>query len=344
MERLKLQERRLLALAEHELKHFFGKPYENNYYTGAWMLGPSQRCKSEPIASLQRHVNVALYIFLTKGSKTLKVAKDAMDMLPKFQEGINQYKLNLQRGVASGMIRSVSECTAGVECMKRNYLDVFTRNTPEAVLSWPGVRSRIQDFVSRVPIRNLSAWIDTYGKNMSDSLYDGVAKFVGTPLVSLFEYLQNDHMIHCVPGNVSSGLGTRPVEHVYINGTRTSEKTNQTLDGSERIMKGKDAYAGILSYFTTTSYTPGKYKRLLDIRSFDDEAHDLGWKQLTSYYRQAVDIAKMITGQENESQAVFEFKSRLNSYSLFINKQPFPKNESDEVAFQKCRNKKCKKK
>ena len=34
MERLKLQERRLLALAEHELKHFFGKPYENNYYTG----------------------------------------------------------------------------------------------------------------------------------------------------------------------------------------------------------------------------------------------------------------------------------------------------------------------
>lgn len=34
MERLKLRERRLLAFAEHELKHFFGKPYENNYYTG----------------------------------------------------------------------------------------------------------------------------------------------------------------------------------------------------------------------------------------------------------------------------------------------------------------------
>ena len=36
--RLKLRERRLLAFAEHELKHFFGKPYENNYYTGKSFL------------------------------------------------------------------------------------------------------------------------------------------------------------------------------------------------------------------------------------------------------------------------------------------------------------------
>lgn len=32
--KLKLHERRQLAVAEHELKHFFGKPYGNNYYTG----------------------------------------------------------------------------------------------------------------------------------------------------------------------------------------------------------------------------------------------------------------------------------------------------------------------
>ena len=34
MERIKLREEKLLALLEHELKHYFGKPYENNYYTG----------------------------------------------------------------------------------------------------------------------------------------------------------------------------------------------------------------------------------------------------------------------------------------------------------------------
>lgn len=64
--------------------------------------------------------------------------------------------------------------------------------------------------------------------------------------------------------------------------------------------------------------------------------HALGWKQLTRYYRQAVDIAKTITGQGNETEAVPEFKSRLKSYSFYLNKQPFPKNESDEEAVQKC--------
>ena len=34
MERIKLREGKLLAVVEHELKHYFGRPYENNYYTG----------------------------------------------------------------------------------------------------------------------------------------------------------------------------------------------------------------------------------------------------------------------------------------------------------------------
>lgn len=223
------------------------------------MLGPGQRCKSEPIVSLPSHVSRGLNIFLTKENKNMTAAEDALNMLPKFQQGIDQYKRNLQRGVASGMVRSISECAQGIECMKQYYLDLFTRKKPDAVLSWYGVHSRIQDFVSHVPIRHLSAWIEKYGKNMSESLNDGVIKFVGTPLVSLFEYLENDHITHCVPGNVSSGLGTRPVDYVYFNGTRTSKRTNQMLDGAEKIMKGKDAYREILSYFTTTSYTPGKY-------------------------------------------------------------------------------------
>ncbi|PFX32480.1 hypothetical protein AWC38_SpisGene2683 [Stylophora pistillata] len=257
--KLKLHERRQLAVAEHELKHFFGKPYGNNYYTGAWMLGPNQRCTSEPITSLPAHLRVALYIFLKNQNKTLKVAENAMKILPKFREGIQQYKFNLQRGVASGMIRSRSECAEGLNCMKGKYRDLFTRKSPEAVLSWYGVRRDIENFARHVNMQDSSLWINKYGKNMSDSLTNAVVEFIGMPLVSLFDYLENDHMAHCVPSNVSSGLGTRPVDHVYVNGTKTSVKTNQTLDGKERIMKGKDAYAEILSYFTTTKYTPGKH-------------------------------------------------------------------------------------
>ena len=71
-----------------------------------------------------------------------------------------------------------------------------------------------------------------------------------------------------------------------------------------------------------------------------DEVHAIGWNQLITFYRKAVDIVKKITGRENEKEAVFEFKSRLKSFSLCLNKQPFPLNESNNEAFQKCRTKK----
>ena len=227
------------------------------------MLGPSQRCSDEPIASIPSHLNVALYLFLTKANKTSKAAEDVWNMLPKFQEGIIQYNLNLQRGVTSGMVRSLDECRDGIECMKRKYLSLFTTRRPDSVLSWVGVRYRITNFVSGVPVRDLSQWIAKYGINMSESLFEGVVKFVGLPVVSLFEYLEGDYMTHCVPSNVSSGLGTKPVDNIYVNGTRTSEQTSKTLDGRERIMDGKHAYAEVLSYFTSTNYTPGKYWLML---------------------------------------------------------------------------------
>lgn len=40
MERIKLREGKLLALVDHELKHYFGRPYENNYYTGMTQVSP----------------------------------------------------------------------------------------------------------------------------------------------------------------------------------------------------------------------------------------------------------------------------------------------------------------
>ena len=70
-----------------------------------------------------------------------------------------------------------------------------------------------------------------------------------------------------------------------------------------------------------------------------DEVHAIGWNQLITFYRKAVDIVKKITGRENETEAVSEFKTRLKSFSLCLNKQPFPLNESNNKAFQKCRTK-----
>lgn len=223
------------------------------------MLGPSQRCRYEPITSIPSQLNVALYTFLTKANKTVQAADDALNMLQKFQGGINQHKLNLQRGVLSGMVQSSDECKDGIECIKQSYLSLYATRSPDSVLSWAGIQYHINKFVSGVNIRDLLKWIDKYGKNMSESLSEGVIKFVGIPMIGLLQYLESDYITYCVPSNASSGLGTRPVDYIYVNGTMTSQKTNKTLDGKERIMEGKQAYARVLSYFTSTNYTPGKY-------------------------------------------------------------------------------------
>ena len=68
-----------------------------------------------------------------------------------------------------------------------------------------------------------------------------------------------------------------------------------------------------------------------------DEVNAIGWRELTTYHRQAIDIAKAVTGQGNESEAVSEFKSSLKSFSLYLTKHPFPLNESNSEAFEKCR-------
>ena len=73
-----------------------------------------------------------------------------------------------------------------------------------------------------------------------------------------------------------------------------------------------------------------------------DEVFDLGWKLLTKYYRQAIEIAKVITGRKNETKAVSEFKRILNSMEIYLNKQQFPTNESNKEAYQNCRTMKSK--
>ena len=86
-------------------------------------------------------------------------------------------------------------------------------------------------------------------------------------------YLDHEHYRHCVPSNVSSGLATLPLDHVWVDGKEnTSWSTNKMLPTGEKL-DGKKAYSMILSYFTTNEMTP-------------DDVHNLGHKQLTKLYPQ----------------------------------------------------------
>lgn len=90
-------------------------------------------------------------------------------------------------------------------------------------------------------------------------------------------YLENDHIQHCVPSNVSSGLSFLPVSFVYVNGSaNVTQKTTKVLPTGEPL-DGAKAYIDILSYFTTTNNTP-------------DEVHDLGYTMLHKLFPEVRNI------------------------------------------------------
>lgn len=71
-----------------------------------------------------------------------------------------------------------------------------------------------------------------------------------------FRYLKFDHMYHCVPESVSSGLATLPVSYVYTNGIAdTSQLTTKKLPTGEAL-NGSTIYAEhIFPFFTSNDIT-----------------------------------------------------------------------------------------
>lgn len=67
-----------------------------------------------------------------------------------------------------------------------------------------------------------------------------------------------------------------------------------------------------------------------------DSVHQLGWSALELLYPRAIEIAKEVTGLDNDTQAVKSFRRFIDSPSMYFNQEPFPKNESDERAHRKC--------
>lgn len=87
----------------------------------------------------------------------------------------------------------------------------------------------------------------------------------------VFRYIKDEHIRHCVPGNVSSGWATLPLKHVWLDGKENkSWSTNQNLSDDKQLNVSL-AYTTILSYFTTNDMTP-------------TEVTELGEKLLDLYY------------------------------------------------------------
>ena len=86
MERIKLRERKLLALLDHELKHCFGKPYENNYYTGM-----TQVSSIHTLIHLSIHpsVHISIYPFTHLSIRPFTLPSIRSSVLPSIHPSIH---------------------------------------------------------------------------------------------------------------------------------------------------------------------------------------------------------------------------------------------------------------
>lgn len=88
----------------------------------------------------------------------------------------------------------------------------------------------------------------------------------------IYSYLKTTYLSHCVSSDVSSGLATLPLSHIYINKTKTKKTHPYLPDGSP--LNGSWAYkTHILPFYTSTSITP-------------DEVNKLGHEMVAKLYSQ----------------------------------------------------------
>jgi len=196
--------------------------------------------------------------------KTIDNFHRLIDILKSFRDGINQYRENIQMGVKVGMVNSLEECVVGYECLVDKYEYISTDRRPDSILNEPFVAKIAQNPLPESWNETAKIWLQEYGKTLTQSLREALVRYLGVPLVDLFNYLAKDHQSNCVPSNVSSGLATRPVSYVYNNGIiDRSRPTTKSLPTGERV-DGKKAYERILTFFTTTYTTPGKNHNIFD--------------------------------------------------------------------------------
>ncbi|XP_029193183.2 uncharacterized protein LOC114959365 [Acropora millepora] len=320
-DKLKPRERKSLAQVKHYLKHIFGQPYDVNYYTGDWMLGPN----------LFRWQEICFHgygiyngIGLHHQPHNLSDVNLIETKLKTHKEGILQYIENVKMGVKSGMVRSVEGCKAGLNTISRAYLSISLRKETGVLQEWYVAPLLNADFYANITVEMDNQWKSTHaGKDVKETIKEWLVKYIGEPINEMLRYLKLEHSRHCVPSNVSSGLATLPLKYIWFDGqSNMSFPTTQTLPTGERL-NGPWAYSQILSYFTTNQMTPL-------------EVHELGKKQLDILYPKILEVVREVTGETNNVRAVEKFREKLNSSENYFNSEPFPKDESDEEAHKKC--------
>lgn len=219
------------------------------------MLGPNRFCYTKNIARLPFHFGA----FLKRLSpETVDDMEAIIEALKSFGKGIKRYQENIELGVKVGMVGSVEECRVGLDCLNQKYPKI-SESLQEGDIMMESFRYPFLTRTFFMRFQNASElWFKKYNMSLDQSMADSLINYVGVPLVNLLRYLATDHMKHCVPSNVSSGLFNRPLRYVYYNGIpNMSEPATRKLPSGE-LIDGKAGYERTMRFFTTTNHTAGE--------------------------------------------------------------------------------------
>ncbi|XP_066933605.1 uncharacterized protein [Clytia hemisphaerica] len=318
---LRPREKKAYAQLEHFLESIFGNPYDENYYTGDWMLGTNYGCWQrfcelfQPLDKIFQHKKFV--------PETYNDLNKIVSKLKLFKNSIENYKHNIVLGVRTGMVRPSEVC--------QNGYDIFVSLSPKVkhlgakgVLKERYTKTLLDSkYYDKISVKDVEAFKTQHKvKNITEKMSDVLLDYLGKPLHEFIEFLKTNHSRHCVPSSVSSGLANLPLKRVWLDQKETDIETTQKLPTGE-ILKGAKSYEMILPYFTTTS----KY----DVSSINS----LGETEKQKLYKRIKDIAVQII-KKPEAESIRELKIDLEHPRHFFNTTPIPEEENGQTGGSRC--------
>ncbi|KAJ7394048.1 hypothetical protein OS493_003721 [Desmophyllum pertusum] len=124
----------------------------------------------------------------------------------------------MKYGIKAGFVRSEEDCQYGLYSIQRAYLKV-SQDGPNGILNETFTQQMLDPrWLEKLEKSSSEAWEKEHKATVRASINEALVEYVGKPLDSLLNYLEFNHSQYCVPSNVSSGLATLPLSHVYKTG------------------------------------------------------------------------------------------------------------------------------
>ena len=121
----------------------------------------------------------------------------------------NQFncRKNLELGVMTGMVRAVEDCRSGLDAFKERFSEIDLSGNSSGVLKeWYTAKFRSPNFLSSLNRGVEESWKASTRRTVKQSINLALEEGIGKPVLDLIRYLENEHMSHCLPSNVSRYL------------------------------------------------------------------------------------------------------------------------------------------